>query len=80
MIEIKPLEKAAELQAPRRIRKYVLIWCASGAATVAVDENVFELKTNSVITITSGQVHYLKNTKNTKGFVLEFTYDFFLQK
>lgn len=44
---------------------------------MAVDDGVFELKPNSVITITSGQIHYLRESKNAKGFVLEFTYDFF---
>lgn len=76
MIEITPLEKASYLHKPRRIRKYVLIWCASGSITLTVDENEFELNANTVITITSGQIHRL--TKGTaKGFVLEFTYDFF---
>jgi AraC family transcriptional regulator, transcriptional activator of pobA len=77
MIEIQPLEKALVLNEPRRIRKYVLIWCASGEATIAVDDSVFELKANSVITITSGQIHYLRQNIDAKGFLLEFTYDFF---
>ncbi len=77
MIDIKKFEKAIDLKKPRRIRKFVLVWCSKGAATLMVDENVFELKANTVITITSGQIHYLKNTKNAEGFVLEFTYDFF---
>ncbi len=77
MIDIKTLEKASDLKKPRRIRKYVLVWCFSGAATLMVDENMFELKANTVITITSGQIHYLKKTNDAKGFVLEFTYDFF---
>jgi AraC family transcriptional regulator, transcriptional activator of pobA len=77
MIGIKTFEEADELLDPRRIRKYVLVWCASGLISLVVDENEFELKTNSVITITSGQVHYIKKSKSAKGFVLEFTYDFF---
>jgi AraC-like DNA-binding protein len=77
MIDIKPFEKAIELKKPRRIRKYVLIWCSAGTATLVVDENEFELKANTVITITSGQIHYIKKSKAAKGFVLEFTYDFF---
>jgi AraC family transcriptional regulator, transcriptional activator of pobA len=77
MIEIKKLDKATDLQQPKRIKKYVLVWCSSGALTMAVDEHEFELSTNSVITITSGQVHYIKKAKAAKGFVLEFTYDFF---
>lgn len=77
MIEIKTFEKVLDLKKPRRIRKYVLIWCSSGSATLAVDENVFELKADTVITITSGQIHCLKSMKNARGFVIEFTYDFF---
>lgn len=44
---------------------------------MAVDDGVFRLASNSVITITSGQIHRLRESKNAKGFVLEFTYDFF---
>ncbi|MEP6949336.1 MAG: hypothetical protein ABI863_08685 [Ginsengibacter sp.] len=57
--------------------KYVLVWCSSGSATIVVDENTFELKANEVITITSGQINYFKKTKAVRGFILEFTYDFF---
>lgn len=77
MIEIKTFNKATELLQPRRIMKYVLVWCSSGSVTLLVDENEFILKANSVITITSGQVHYFKKTKAATGFVLEFTFDFF---
>lgn len=44
---------------------------------MVVDENEFVLKPNSIITITSGQVHYFKESKAAMGFVLEFTFDFF---
>ena len=54
----------------------MLIWCSSGTATLVVDENEFQLKANMVITITSGQIHWVK-AGAAKGFVLEFTYDFF---
>lgn len=77
MIDIKPLDKATDLYEPRRIRKYVLVWCSSGTVTIVVDENEFIVKSNAVITITSGQIHYIKKVKAAKGFVLEFTYDFF---
>jgi hypothetical protein len=76
MIDITAFEKATHLRRPKRIRKYVLVWCCSGTATLMVDENEFELKANTVITITSGQVHWAKKHA-AKGFVLEFTYDFF---
>ncbi len=77
MIDIKTFNKATELLQSRRIMKYVLVWCSSGSVTMVVDENEFVLKANSVITITSGQVHYFKKTKAATGFVLEFTFDFF---
>lgn len=77
MIEITPLEKTTALDRPRRVTKYVLIWCASGKLSLTVDENEFELKANDVITITSGQVHYIKKNQKVKGYVLEFTYSFF---
>ncbi|MGH2665614.1 helix-turn-helix domain-containing protein [Flavobacterium sp.] len=76
MIEIRPLT-ANYLQHPRRVMKYVLIWCAEGSLTLAVDENTFELQENQVITITSGQYHYIKDSAGAKGHILEFTYDFF---
>ena len=57
--------------------KYVLIGCTSGKITLMVDEHDYELKAGSVITITSGQVHYIKKMNSPKGYVLEFTYAFF---
>lgn len=77
MISIKNFEKAIELNVPRRIKKYVMIWCSSGSAVIVVDENEFVLKSNTVVTITSGQIHYFKEQKGAKGYVVEFTYDFF---
>src|SRR5882762_10153372 len=77
MIEIKSFERATDLLSARRIRKYVLVYCSSGGVSVTVDENVFELRANSVITITSGQIHFIDKIKAARGFVIEFTYDFF---
>ena len=77
MIDIQHPDAATALDRPGRIRKYVLVWCSSWSVTIVVDENDFTLKANSVITITSGQVHYVKSKKAPKGSVLEFTYDFF---
>jgi len=42
-----------------------------------VDEKELKLKAHDVLTITSGQIHYLKNYKKAGGFILEFTVDFF---
>jgi AraC-like DNA-binding protein len=77
MIEIKSFDQASDLLVARRIRKYVMVYCSSGTISVTVDENVFKLKANSIITITSGQIHFIEKAKMAKGFVVEFTYDFF---
>lgn len=77
MITIKTFDQAADLEKPRRVLKYVLIFCTSGLTTVSVDENEFILTENSVLTITSGQIHFFKNIGNAKGYILEFTYNFF---
>lgn len=77
MIDIKTFDQATDLEHPRRVLKYVLVFCTSGSTTISVDENEFILTENSVITITSGQIHYFKNIQNATGFILEFSYDFF---
>jgi YesN/AraC family two-component response regulator len=77
MISINTLEQTAALRTPRRIMKYVLLYCSSGKVQLTVDENNFQLTAGQVITITSGQVHHINKATNAKGFVLEFTLDFF---
>lgn len=57
--------------------KFILIWCSSGRVTVRIDENDFQVETNSVVTITSGQVHHITQVTDAEGYVLEFTLDFF---
>jgi AraC-like DNA-binding protein len=79
MIDVTNFDTAIDLQQPRRILKYVLVFCTSGTATLVVDENEFELSENTVITITSGQIHYFKALDGAEGIILEFTYDFFIK-
>lgn len=76
MVEIYPLSSAA-LATPRRITRYVLIWCVDGSVTITVDGNDYRLIPRSLITITSGQYHCIRERNDPVGFVLEFTYDFF---
>lgn len=57
--------------------KYVLIWCEEGQLTVQIDGIDFEMTGRQVLTITSGQIHFIKEVKEVKGFILEFAYDFF---
>ncbi len=77
MIQFKTFDEYEGLDKPKRLMKYVLIWCSKGNATVVVDDKELKLKQNEVVTITSGQIHYLKKLNAAKGFVLEFTLDFF---
>lgn len=77
MIDIQTFNDYPEIDKPRRLRKYVLIWCSKGALSVVVDEKELKLKEHDVLTITSGQIHYLKNSRKAEGFILEFTIDFF---
>jgi len=77
MIEIKTFDNITYLGKPRRIMKYVLVFCASGSLDMMIDEKEFKLATGQLITITSGQVHSINKSSKAKGFILEFTLDFF---
>jgi AraC family transcriptional activator of pobA len=77
MIEIKRLENIAGLDRPRRIMKYVLVYCVSGKLSMTIDEKDFRLSAGQVITITSGQIHSISKPSKMKGYILEFTLDFF---
>ncbi|WP_025762058.1 helix-turn-helix domain-containing protein [Dyadobacter tibetensis] len=80
MVHIRTFENEEALFTPQRLLKYVLIWCESGHLSIVIDEKVFELKSYEALTITSGQYHYFKKLENAKGFVLDFTLDFFCKK
>lgn len=78
MVELAGLQQAEHLRAPVRMMKYVLIWCSAGELSVTVDDADFTLCKGDVITITSGQVHFIKEMSSaTDGLVLTFTLDFF---
>lgn len=77
MIEWHSLEEYRALQSPRRVMRYVLLWCTASELRVWVDDNEFYLNAHEVITITSGQVHCVALNSDTQGVVLEFSYDFF---
>ncbi len=77
MIEIKTLESSTNFDKPQRIMKYVLVYCASGSLNITIDEKHFKLGSGQVVTITSGQIHFIEKLAKAKGFILEFTLDFF---
>lgn len=77
MIELSLLESYSELQKPRRVMKYFMICCSSGHIRLTVDENDYDLNAGELITITSGQIHYIKESTGAKGYILSFPLDFF---
>ena len=77
MVEIIKAESGLLPNANRRIKKYVLVWCATGSIKMEIDGQDFSIPANHVITITSGQFHRFKELSGAKGRVLQFTYDFF---
>ncbi len=79
MISIKKINEAIELTLPRRVKKYLIIFVTSGSLQIKIDDKDFTLHANDIITITSGQFHFVKSIQNVKGFVLDFTYHFFIK-
>lgn len=75
MVDIQNIETLKSF-APKRVKKYLFVWCSSGEFTVLVDQKLLRLVQNQVLTITSGQYHCFSNMKNAKGFVLDFTLDY----
>lgn len=77
MVNITFFENTNELLTPKRLLKYVLLYCIKGDIAIVVDGKEFTLQPNDVLTITSGQYHYFKKSENIKGILLDFTLDFF---
>lgn len=77
MIEAIPINSDRLPKKERRVKKYLLVWCSEGRIEMEIDCLNFLIPANNVITITSGQFHKFKVTSNSKGIVLQFTYDFF---
>lgn len=77
MVRLQTFNDYKGIGTPKRLMRYVLIWCSQGQATVMVDEKELEVPFNTVLTLTSGQVHYFKDFANANGYILEFTLDFF---
>lgn len=75
MITIDKIENISDFT-PKRIKRYLFLWCSRGTISIMVDDKLLKLKENQVLTITSGQYHCFKSTKNGKGYVLSFTLDY----
>ncbi|MEC5142619.1 AraC family transcriptional regulator [Chitinophaga sp. 212800010-3] len=77
MITVKKISNAPELLQPRRVMKYVLVYCKTGSLTMDIDNRPFVLNSGDVVTITSGQIHHIVENSKAAGDVLEFTLSFF---
>ena len=76
-VTIQQLKEVDKELIPKRFKKYLLIGCAKGNLTLQVDEKEIKVGPREVLTITSGQYHYFKDTENAEGYLLDFTLDFF---
>ncbi|MCB9211576.1 MAG: helix-turn-helix domain-containing protein [Ignavibacteriales bacterium] len=79
MITLKNINDTNELIKPRRIKKYIIIYISSGSLQIKIDNKDFTLKKHELITITSGQFHFITKNNKAKGIVLDFTYHFFIK-
>ncbi|RIV68565.1 helix-turn-helix domain-containing protein [Flagellimonas aequoris] len=75
MVALQRLETVIDFD-PKRVKKYLFIWCNHGKIVIEVDDKILTVSKNQVLTITSGQYHRFKSTKNAKGYVLSFTLDY----
>ncbi|WP_242202234.1 helix-turn-helix domain-containing protein [Aestuariivivens insulae] len=75
MVEIKEIENISDFT-PKRIKKYLFLWCSEGHVSIMVDNKHLTLSQHQVLTITSGQYHGFKNVHDGKGYLLSFTLDY----
>lgn len=62
---------------PERLYKFVLIYCKSGQMSIEIDNENYIVSKSELLTITPKQYFQFKELKNCKGYIVEFTYDFF---
>lgn len=75
MVEIQRIENISNFS-PKRVKKYIFLFCSEGNLSIEVDNKLITLTQNQVLTITSGQYHCFKNTREGKGYSLDFTLDY----
>ncbi len=75
MVEIQRIGTIMDFN-PKRVKKYIFLWCSDGNFSIEVDNKLLPLTKNQVLTITSGQYCCLKNTQNGEGYLLGFTLDY----
>ncbi|MCB2378530.1 AraC family transcriptional regulator [Hymenobacter sp. BT635] len=58
---------------------YLLLYITHGRGTHTIDQISYELRPGSLFFLTPGQVHAWELSANTRGFILFFTAEFYLQ-
>jgi AraC family transcriptional activator of pobA len=76
MVNLVKYKEAGALEEPRRLLRYLLIWCDKGRVVLNIDHKEYTLEANQAITITSGQIHSFKSIVEGEAYVLDFTLDF----
>lgn len=61
---------------PHKHNYFVIVWVKKGSGVHLIDLNRFEIGDDTVYCITPGQIHLLKATEDTEGYVISFTSDF----
>lgn len=64
---------------PHRHNYYHLLWMSEAAGTHLLDFETFEARANTVFFVSPGQLHAWASTVQPKGFVINFSTEFFVQ-
>lgn len=64
---------------PHRHNYYHLLWMTEGHGTHMLDFEKFELRANTVFFVSPGQIHAWASSIRPKGYVINFSTDFFVQ-
>ena len=64
---------------PHRHNYYHLLWMTEAAGTHMLDFESFEVRTNTVFFVSPGQLHSWTSSVRPKGYVINFSTDFFLR-
>lgn len=76
MIGIKRYMTGEGHAAPMRVLRYKTLYCTEGNARVLVDEKLYQLSEQELLTITSGQYHQVQAVAG-ELLALDFTLDYF---
>lgn len=64
---------------PHRHNYYHLLWMTEASGTHMLDFESFEVRTNTVFFVSPGQLHSWTSSVRPKGYVINFSTDFFLR-